>query len=344
MTKGLFGLTLVAGAAISSAENYVAKVYGSFGPFPSFSVLGAGDNGMMTGVAVGNGQIHAGTFTPQGFRDLHPTNFSNSRITNSWGGTYHVGFGDGPGGTQALFWVGGGQGISLHPSGAQDSRAYAVDGQWQAGRYNLPAQNQRACVWNRSAATFRALTTGNVTETCAFSIDTTGVPDGKIWVAGSGKPGGGSPHAVLWQHIDQAPTDLHVSGFTSSEAFGCDYPQIAGYQLGPTTGAFKHATVWKIGVPFATDLHPGNQFSESTALAVRNGIQVGFGKPFTQPSREQAILWHGSPNWTNLHSRLPYPYMYWSSRATDIDNLGNVVGYVTDGNNVSRPVIWERVN
>jgi hypothetical protein len=346
--KPLWALAFSAAAAGASAETYVPHLYGVPAGYTQMVVNGAGNNGMMAGYATSAGIDNAATLTNSGFRNLHPSGFVSSRITNSWGGTYHVGYGSptGSGGiSHALFWVGGGPGVDLHPTDASvlQTRGLGGDGQLQCG-YAALAASQKACTWSRTAASFRYLNAPNHHQVAAYGADTSATPVGTIWYCGSGINNSTfETCALLWQGQNSNALDLQVTGYTASEAFGCSYPQIAGYTSGSPTGNNHHAALWDINIPFLEDLNPP-PFVSSEALAVRGGVQVGFGVPTSTQTRNQALLWHGhAGTWTNLHALLPYPFTLWSSKATDIDQQGNVVGYVESSDHtIRRPVVWLR--
>src|SRR5205085_1729055 len=75
-----------------------------------------------------------------------------------------------------------------------------------------------------------------------------------------------------------------------------------------------------------------------------NGVnQVGSGRKGA--GDEHALLWSGTASSViDLQSYVPesYPgtYAYPASYATDIDSLGNIVGYVIDANGYPHAAMW----
>jgi hypothetical protein len=344
----LLTAAVLGGAA--HAENYVAKIYGVPSGFDQMVTGGAGDNGMMTGFVTLSNVDNAATLTPQGFRNLHPSGFDNSRITNSWGNTYHVGYGSPTGipNPHALFWVGGGPAADLHPTDPNvlGTQAFGVEGQYQCGTA-LMAGGSQACRWNRTAASFALLPTTGFTNTVAIGMDTSQFNTLGTYQAGYGTETLSSQtHAVLWHNLGNG-VDLNPAGYFESRAAGCAYPLQGGYVNGTPTGFRRHAAKWSTTAVSFVDINPNDRFIESEVTAVRGLVYVGFGKSLTQQERNQAILWHENypvDAWMNLHARLPYPYQFWQSFATDIDNIGNVIGYIQSPFNGSRrPVVWVKV-
>jgi hypothetical protein len=345
----LMGLSLL--AASSMAEDYVAKVYGSPAGYQYMQVDGAGDGGMMTGFlkTMGNDN-HAGTFTPQGVRDLHPAGFIESEILDSWGGTYHVGNGHSPTATpHALFWVGGGPAVDLHPPGSLYVASYGMAGygNQQAGIVSMSdhcptpqcgAVSSSAGVWNRTAASFRRLHCSVSYSECQ-ALSTDGLQQGGF----AGTAVSHNRHAMIWTGPDTFGKDIHPSGCIYSEVRANWEGQQGGVMFGAVTGSQEHAAFWTGTAQSCVDLNP-SPFLRSQVTAVRNGTQVGYGNATNTSNRDQALMWHGNAaGWVNLHFRLPAMFWTWHSYATDIDNLGNVVGYIANSNfSLRRPVIWER--
>lgn len=331
----------------ASAETYVAKIYGVPAGYDYMYGIGAGGNGMITGYAqeTASGAEKALYLTPQGIRNMHPTGWASSHITDSWGSTYHTGFGA-PVGTlplNALFWVGGGAPVNLHPGGAiLSTMAFGGDGQLQVGSassldsgFNIVT---RGCTWSRTAASFKLLSAAAHKDVTAYGTDGSAI-------VGVGTPTAGSDfHALYWAAQGNAAIDLNPSGFTRSASYSTHSGQQGGYVIGASTNGKEQAALWKGSAGSFVNLNPMGVFEQSTVVRVRNGMQVGTGTPITTPSRKQAIAWHGTAgSWINLHFKLPYPFTFWSSAAGDIDDQGNIIGTIEspDGT-IRRPVIWER--
>jgi hypothetical protein len=340
----------VALAAISAAEDYQAIIYGAPSGTSAMTVLGAGDNGMMTGygIAAGSGEDRAGFLTQYGYRDLHPAGFLMSRIMDSWGSTYHTGYGfTSSGDWRALFWVGGGAPVNLSPDDQTFSSSYALagGGQWQVGHVNGShtcaecngTVSGHAARWTRTKASFTKLHAVGYFSFMATCTD-------GVHVGGYGNKTTTDKQALLWSFGSIFATDLHPAAYQQSEIYGLSGTQQGGMVRGEPSGFAEHAALWTGSAGSLVDLNP-SAFFESRVRAVRSGLQVGHGRPVNNPSRTQAIAWRGkAATWINLHSRLPYPYVLWKSYATDIDNLGNIVGYIVEPVTQNpRPVIWRRV-
>jgi hypothetical protein len=348
--RSLATIVVVMAAGSAFAENYTAAVYSVPTGYVRMFVEGAGDNAMMTGVAFGaSGEEHAVYRTSTGFKILHPSGWLLSRIEESWGSTYHSGYGAPPGGNlRALFWVGGGAPVNLHPAGAEYSSSYAFGGggQLQVGKVdgNINCAecgvttSEHACVWSRTAASFKRLHTLTHKETKAWGTDGTKI-------VGSGlHRGDGSLNALLWNSATSMGINIRPSGSTGSLAYCVGGNQQGGFYTSAATGGSLHACLWTGTAASALDLNPNGTFQSSYIRAVRAGLQVGFASPISNPNRNQAIAWHGSAaSWINLHARLPAIYQTWGSVAEGIDNLGNVVGYVSspEGGEI-RPCVWRR--
>lgn len=342
--RTIWAASILGLAMTASAETYVAKIYGVPSGFDYMYGVGAGGNGMITGYAKRTGgEEEALYLTPGGIRNMHPAGWTSSHITDSWGSTYHVGFGAPVGTvpTNALFWAGGGAPVNLHPaSGADSTMAFGGDGQLQVGSGTVLdfitfTLVTRGCTWSRTASSFRYLASPNHTNVTAFGTDGTAVVgEGTI---------SAQKHALYWPTIGQNPRDLNPSGATESQSLSTHSGQQGGYYISPATGGNRHAALWSGSSGTMVDLHPA-AFLESGVVRVRGGMQVGTGTPITTPTRKQAIAWHGtSGSWINLHFKLPYPFTFWSSAAGDIDANGNITGTIEspDGT-IRRPVIWMR--
>ena len=75
------------------------------------------------------------------------------------------------------------------------------------------------------------------------------------------------------------------------------------------------------------------------------GFQVGFGDGAATGGQDHALLWSGTAaSVVDLHSLLGgLGPTFVTSYASDIDPSGAIVGYATDANFVSYPVIWSPV-
>jgi hypothetical protein len=341
---------IISGGGAAFAETYTAQIYSVPAGYTTMIVNGAGDNGLMSGlVETGTGTFFAGYRTETGFKLMHPTGWYSSGIQDSWGSTYHCGSGKPTQATQghALFWLGGGAAVDMHPPGSQYQRsdAWGGGGQLQAGSVQgdivcpecgLLSVQRHACSWSKTAASFKRLHSQTHIQTDAFATD------GTRTVGFGFHKTDGSMNALLWNTTSSFSINLRPSMSTQSQASSVWGNQQGGYYVGPATGGlYPHAVIWSGTAASAVDLNPA-PFAKSSVGVVRNGVQAGSAFPTSNPTKSQAIAWHGTAgSWINLHMKLPYPFTLWQSTATGIDNLGNIVGYVSnDAGTDRRPVIW----
>jgi hypothetical protein len=344
-----FLTTAVLAAGTSSAAEYVAKIYAVPGGFEAMFAVGGGDNGMMSGWAITGAQDLAMYRTNGGFRLMHPGGWDSSRITDSWGSTYHCGFGKvgAADPTHALFWIGGGTPVDIHPTsnaGYQSSQALGGGGQLQAGyvdgSFNCNecgfVATRHAGMWSRTSSSFSRL------HAPAHELTEATSTDGVRQVGSGVNRTTMQVEALLWSGPNSIAVNLNPPGATESVLTSVWGNSQGGYFQGPMTGGRRHAATWA-GGPNVVDLNPNFYFLSSQVNAVRAGLQVGRGNAVTTPARYQAIGWANSDlSWINLHARLPYPFTLWNSSAEGIDNLGNITGYVDNGAGDVRPVIWVR--
>jgi hypothetical protein len=343
----LTGLALVGSSAF--AETYTAYIYSPPSGYTMMSVQGAGDNGLMSGYVQGpSGEQRAAYRTNSGSKLLHPTGWFQSQINESWGSTYHCGVGKPVDSdvTHALFWVGGGAAVDLHPAGAEYERssAWSGFGQFQVGEVLgvIPCAEcgigsvRHAGIWNRTAASFMRLHSLTHQNTTALGTD------GVHHVGMGLNRNDFTYNALYWNSSASMGVNIRPSMSTSSVAFAVSGGQQGGHFFSAATNGNSHACIWAGTAASAVDLNPNSAFLATSVKAVRNGLQVGNGRSLAQPNRFQAIAWHGTAgSWINLHSKLPYPFTLWSSFAEGIDNNGNIVGSVGTTGDV-RPVIWIR--
>lgn len=342
--RTLLGVSLLLLVMAANAETYTAKLYGVPSGYDSMMVYGAGDYGVMAGAGrrTGSTENQAMFFTNSGTKNLHPAGWTNSSIHDAYTTGYYVGSGTRPGGEpHALFWVGGGAPVDLHPGAPwRSSTALGVFLQTQVGAVTAADFSSTACRWLRKAETFRTLSAPGFTNTMAASTDGTAMGGYGVELNTN------RTHGLYWPDVNSSAVKLSPAGMTESMCLSVNFGVQAGFAYGLSTGHKRHAVTWFGSANSMMDYHPGAFFSETTATGCRGNMIIGTGTPITTPLRTQAIAWHlfdGPAGWINLHFRLPYPFIFWSSTATDIDGQGNIVGYVTspDGR-IRRPVIWIR--
>jgi hypothetical protein len=345
-------MAVVLGGQAATAESYTAHVHEApgGGDMKMFAV-GAGDNGMMTGNTFGSGvPDQAWYVTATGNRSMHPAGWYESHIEDSWGATYHGGYGKqtqgGP--SRGLLWVGGNPvPTNLHPTGYDESRVDGIWDQTQVGNVKgtiaCPqcgfTETQHAGLWRRTPGSFMRLHSTTHERTYALATG------GSQHVGFGYHRGDGSQNALYWPSDTSMAINLRPSQSWASIAQAISGNLQGGSASAP--GEWEHATIWSGTPGSAIDLNPDATFISSRIRAMRNGTQVGSAIPLSDHNRQQAIAWHGNaPTWINLHARLPFPYNLGQSIATDIDAQGNIVGYVMNlsGTNPSyyKPVVWIR--
>lgn len=349
-------LLAVAGTAVMvKAENYQAVIYGVPAGFNSMVVNGGGENGLVSGYGNPSGEepnsnvYRAVYMTMQGVKDMHPAgDYYHSIITESWGATYHAGSATSETlGNRAFFWIGGGPGVNIHPAGMEytgsscsggggQQQVGVVEGSFFCSACGHSTNIFHAGMWSRTAASFSRLhaTGHNLTRASAT--------DGQRQ-AGSGRnESTGESNALLWNGPNSFAVNLHPSSYKSSDCATIQGSKQGGWVR--TNANQKRAALWTSSALSFIDLTPIG-FDDAEVNFLRNGLQVGEGIPANPGTRTQALAWHGTAgSWINLHARLPMQFLYWHSKATGIDSVGNIRGYITNPQGtISRPVIWKRI-
>jgi hypothetical protein len=345
---------LAAGVSgVARAETYEAQIYGVPAGYDWMQVSGTSNTGdlnrfTMTGFAKPTSASlpQACYLTNSGFRNMNPAGWVTSRIWDSWDNTYHVGAGSVMGAYpyRALFWIGGGPAVNLHPSEYDSSEAFGGGGQQQVGyvegEFMCPQcgfiPHQHAGVWTRTATSFKRLHATDHQFVRALGTD-------GIHQVGEGfNRTTGELNALLWNGPGSMAVNLHPAGYTASSASFTVGNLQGGYVKGPTTGSRPHAAIW-VGSNAVTDVNPNATFSESRLVGMQMGFFIANGTPISTPTRTQAFAYWGNTAsaWINLHARLPYPFIFWNSYAKDINAWGDVIGYI-EKDGVRRPVMWVR--
>lgn len=281
----------------------------------------------------------------------------------------HVNFGD----THAALWSGNASSfVDLHPDGASDSKAYAVDGSMQGGYVVINTQ-PHASVWSGTAASWLDLNPPGLNPSVIFGMGG-GVQVGYVSVsnkrnaakwtgtagsfvnlhpvtatqsAANGTSGdiqvgyagiGGSNHASKWTGTAGSWVDLHPAGATSSSA-----TSVAGSKIGgqATIGGKSHAGLWTAGTAASfVDLNPAGAES-STVTGMTPTRQVG--RFFTTGGIDRAAYWSGTAaSVVDLHALLPGSWNW--SYATSIYEAGDKVYIVGYGHNATvsneQAILW----
>lgn len=218
------------------------------------------------------------------------------------------------------------------PGGVVASEARAINnlgvvvGFSSAESLSSPGDAQyRGFIWqNGTLSTLPELSGYQVTDTYALSVNDSGQAVGYSGVVGGYR-------AVLWS--GGAAQDLGVidASYYSSKAFAINNQ---GQVVGESSGSnISHAFIWQNGVMTSLGDLPGGSDKYSSAAGINNLSQVvGTGyvdKGSASTSRAHAFLWE---NGTMLDLGVLGDVTIDLSYATDINNLGQVVGYATTAN------------
>ncbi|HEX4411996.1 MAG TPA: PEP-CTERM sorting domain-containing protein, partial [Lacipirellulaceae bacterium] len=231
--------------------------------------------------------------------------------------------------------------IDLNPTGYYTSQAYAVSGNTQVGGGGLSTQNgglAHGLVWHGTAASAVDLTPAGYGGSVALDID------GDSIVGEVAPLNNGIFNASLWTGVAHTLTNLQPAGFASSEARSVSQNLQVGvgysgaYLVGP------HAVLWHGSAATAVDLNPAG-FTMSDANGVAGNLQVGYGSGTLTGGNNHALLWQGTAaSAFDLHSSLAgLGQDFVSSIAQGVDASGRIVGFATDANNVTYPVVWSPV-
>ena len=208
----------------------------------------------------------------------------------------------------ALWTDGGTKLIDLNPTGYRRSGARGAANGYQVGYAD--GDKEYAVVWHGSANDFIKLN-GPLDSAQAFATD------------GRQVVGSTPDDAALWTSFSPSSyVNLAPQGSDGSEAVAV----WNGYQVGRADFSEEargiRATLWHGSAESAIDLHP-EEFSQSLATAINNGIVVGYGTALDE--HDEALVWldplHGEPP-VNL-SRFTEGG---SSHAWGIDSDGVIVG------------------
>lgn len=330
--------------ALSAA--ILAALAASFTEAPSITARqlpGAGyANTVSGGIVAGSLSNHATLWSKSRALDVHPAGFAFSGI-NSREGSLSVGYG----GTSALGQVP----IAWRDAQAEPlpvpfehvyGRATATDGVQIVGSASETDPERgvgaaHALLWD--------LPTGNVIDLGADAA-VAGVGGG---VQVGWQNGSQGPTAALWRNSRNSCVDLHVQGQDASVASDTDGSIQVGYvgvdirvrnEARPRDIRFYSAGFWT-GTPDSFTYLP-SPYRHSFAVAIGAGSIVGYGNTtdaIGTPRDSHAVAWVGPEHtFVDLHALLPGAMR--TSRATDIDASGNIVGYGVTDSGVLRSYIW----
>ncbi|MBK7405814.1 MAG: hypothetical protein IPJ41_14650 [Phycisphaerales bacterium] len=180
------------------------------------------------------------------------------------------------------------QATVLHPGGAYESFAYAVDGGMQGGFVD-PAGSQDygfPTLWFGSPDSLvNLLPAGNWDRGDVYAMQG-GRQVGQVLAANVAQ------HAALWYGSAGSFVDLHPSGYRSSIAEDVAGDQVVGL-ASPNGSGNAHAVVWNLTDRTLTDLHPpGARWSRGYAT---DGRWQGGEAQFPDLGYAiHAVLWSGS--------------------------------------------------
>lgn len=324
----------------------VAALTASFaaGPMVTARKLSNGGmaNAVSTGIAAGSLNNHATLWNKSRALDVHPAGFTFSAISAREGalGVGHAGTGSLS--QVPIVWTDTQASVLPIPFDFVYGRATATDGVQIVGyaAETDPEQtvgSSHALVWDLPSGTVIDLGT---------DATAAGVGGGEQvgWQDGSR-----GPTAALWRGSRNSIVDLHVQGQDSSVASDTDGTIQVGYvgldirvrnEARPRDIRFYSAGFWS-GTPDSFTYLP-SPYRHSFAIAISAGAIVGYGNTtdaIGTPRDSHAVAWIGPDhNFVDLHALLPADMR--TSRATDVDASGNIVGYGVTLSGAVRSYVW----
>lgn len=327
-------LIVTLGAAAGFAQSYIAQEVSSGGFANAIS-------GGVVGGSLGN---HAALWGAAGFSDLHPAGAAFSAIYGR-SGDLSVGYA----GTAALangpvMWQGTAASSLPVPFSYVAGRAVATDGiqivgYGTEGNPERGAGAQHVLLWN--------LQTSNVVD-LGKNMLVSGVGGGQQAGARLGSNGA---TAGYWRGTANSFTDLHPRGADVSVATGTDGTVQVGYygvdvrvrvEAKPRDIRFYSAITWT-GTAASFSYLP-SPYRHSFALGIQGDTIVGYGNLSDAvgfPKESHAVAWVGSERaYVDLHALLPAGML--TSRATAVDEQGNITGYGVTSNGLVKSFVWIR--
>jgi len=207
--------------------------------------------------------------------------------------------------------------VSLHPSGATESKAFAANGAKQGGYAKFPSALPKAGIWTKTAASW-------------LDITPTGVSDCRVLgMSGSQQVGYGASKGARWLGTSGSFTDLTPSGASFAVVTSTDGSQQAGYAR-ITALSTVCAGYWSGSSGSWVNL--ALNWQSSRANGVAGGEQVGH---WVEGNLRKACRWLGTPgSQVVLHP----------ATASQSDCLGTdgtrQVGYVNFGGGNDHAALW----
>jgi hypothetical protein len=331
-------------AATGTLAMALALPVSTVAPIPSVGLLSTGGfaNAVSLGVAGGTVGNHAVLWSNGHALDVHPAAYTFSAISGRRDGL-SVGYAGTTSTAQhAIVWRGTLASPLPVPFDYVIGRAVATDGVQIVGSANegdpeRTVGDAHALLWDAA--------TGEVSD---LGLNSTlyGVGGGvQVGVT----QGSNGPSAALWRGTPNSYVNLHVPGLDASVATATNGPTQVGYigldvrvrhEGRPREIRFYSAGLWSGTAASFTSLP--SPYRQSFALAITGETIVGYGNTTDAigTSRDShAVAWVGSNHtFVDLHPLLPADMR--TSRATAVDEQGNIVGYGVTTDGTVRSYVW----
>lgn len=294
------------------------------------------------GVVGGTVGSHAALWSHGQVLDIHPGAYTFSSVAGRWGNLSVGSAGTGSLAQSAVMWQGTTASTLPVPFDSVVARATATDGVQIVGTANesdpeTGVGDVHALVWN--------LSTG---ETVDLGRDHTLFGVGGGVQVGITQGSNGST-AALWRGTANSYVDLHLPGLDDSFACGTNGAIQVGYvgldvrvrnEARPRFIRFYSAGYWS-GTAGSFN-YLSSPYRHSFALGIKGGTIIGYGNTtdaIGTPRDSHAVAWVGTEHtFVDLHSMLPTDMR--TSRATGVDEQGNIVGYGVTTAGVVRSYVW----
>lgn len=326
----VLAVVLAAGAAMVPA------------PTPRLISTGGYAATISAGAAGGSLGNHAAIWDGGGAHDVHPEGFTFSAISGRAGGL-SVGYAGAAALSQRpMVWQGALASELPVPFAFALGQAVATDGAQIVGFANETDPETgigaaHAVLWDLASGDVVDLGNGSTLNGVGGGVQV-GTEDGSR-----------GPTAALWRGAANSVVGLHVTGYDSSVACDTNGTIQVGYvgvdvrvrnEGRPRDIRFYSAGFWSGTAESFTYL--ATPYRHSFALAMKGETIVGYGNTtdaIGTPRDSHAVAWVGSVHaFVDLHASLPSDMR--TSRATDVDEFGNIVGYGVTTTGVVRSYVW----
>ena len=322
-------------AAISQAQTYVAQEV-STGGFA---------NDISGGIVGGSFANHAVLWNGTNMVDIHPSGSSFSAVLGR-SGNLSVGYaGTGALAQNAVLWNGTVPSTLPIPFAYVSARGIGTDGvqivgYGTEGNPERGAGAQHALLWD--------VLTGSVVD-LGKNMQINGVGGGQ---QAGGRFGSKGVTAGFWSGSGNTFVSLHPSFADVSVACGANGTIQVGYygvdirvrnEARPRDIRFYSAGYWT-GTAASFNYLP-SAYRHSFALGIKGDTIVGYGNTsdaIGTPKDSHAVAWIGEAHdYVDLHAMLPADMR--TSRATGVDELGNIVGYGVTNAGLVKSFVWVRL-